>query len=77
MGPQKSTMKGYRSTDPTLATPQRAEIILRQNGKPGTSVITANKKNYSPRLFNIKLISAYLLQKFQSVYSAGQKLSLD
>jgi hypothetical protein len=74
-------LKDYWFTDPTIATPvfsqtmsrNRFEAIWQAWHFSGNSQI----KTDSSRLFKIETVYEYLLQKFRSVYSPEQELSLD
>jgi hypothetical protein len=77
---QKGNMKDYWSTDTTITTPMLSQTMSRNNFEAIWQAWCFNNselKNDSSRLFKIEPVYKYLLQKFRSVYSPGQELSLD
>jgi hypothetical protein len=78
---QKDNVKDYWSRDPTITTPIFSQTMSRNHFKAIWQawhfIDNSQLKNDSPRLFKIEPVYEYILQKFRSVYSPGQELSLD
>jgi hypothetical protein len=78
---RKENLKDYWSTDPTIATPVFLQTMSRNQfqaiWQAWHFIDNSQLKTDSSRLFKIETDYEYLLQKFRSVYSAEQELSLD
>jgi hypothetical protein len=78
---RKDNVKDYWSTDPTITTPTFSQTMSRNRFEATWEAWHFNDnsqlKNDSSRLFKIEPVYEFLLQKFRSVYSPGQELSLD
>jgi hypothetical protein len=77
---RKGNLKDYWSTDPTMATPVFPQTMSRNHFEAIWQAWHFNDnsqiKTDSSRLFKIETVYEYLLQKFRSVYSPEQELSL-
>ena len=78
---RKESVRDYWSTDPTISTPIFPQTVSRNRFESIWQAwhVSDNSQQTkdSGRLFKIFPVYEYFLQKFRSVYSPKQELSLD